>query len=142
LTPFAKLSIPNFTGRKFKPIEAALLVAIFGCDGWVAADNQRAATRVLYTAKRYLAAWLGFAFYEHERRSFSDGLLFDKIQRLYTENRLLEHFARIPGAAGLTPVGRLAALAIKEALDPPFTPEQFDNGRVNARIKRTGRFAA
>lgn len=142
MTPFAKLSIPNFSGRKFKPLEAALLVSIFGCDGWVAADDQRAATRVLYTAKRYLAAWLGSAFYAHEKRSFTDGLLFNAVLKLYTENRLLEHFARIPGAAGLTPTGRLAAVAIKEALDPPLTPEQFQSGRNRARVMRTGRCAA
>ena len=141
MKPYTKVTVPGYSSHSFTPAEMAVIVAAFGQDGFVSLDHH-AAARVVYMAKRYLAAWLGRAFFAQERKGFTDKRLTDVAVKLCRARLFLEPSVRIPDAAALTQSGRLAALAIKEAFDPPLTPEQFKDARAGSMFARTGRFAA
>lgn len=62
MKPYTKVTVPGYSSHSFTPSEMAVIVAVFGQDGFVSLDYH-AAARVVYMAKRYLAAWLGRAFF-------------------------------------------------------------------------------
>lgn len=140
MKPHSKVTLPGLPAARFKPLEMAVLAAVFAHDGFVSLDY-RASSRVTFTAKRCLAAWLGSAFFAQERRGFTDKLILDAAVKLTRRGQFLTPSGRIPDAAALTALGRLAALAIKAAYDKPLGPEEFYRARAAAEFARSGRFA-